>query len=154
MESQKECLEYLAKGGTLQNQYGTRVYLDKFGGQVIEHNPFAKYKTKKFYRLDSPEYWKAVPTNTIEPPLWPVPLALFLGVAMALYVHLDISEYQQEIDTLKYQVEELSDMYNDVNGELQTYQVKEQDIVSAGATREQAKEILKASEFYQLNPKH
>jgi hypothetical protein len=54
--TQEEILEHLCRGGTVENQYGTKVYLDKFGCQVIvnTHNPKSK---KVFYRFDNPEYW-------------------------------------------------------------------------------------------------
>ena len=53
-----QLLTHLANGGIVVNQYGTKVRLDSFGGQVVDHSGSISKSRKTYYQFDSPEYWR------------------------------------------------------------------------------------------------
>lgn len=95
MKTTEECLEALAKGKTLSNQYGNCITL-KDGLQVRSGKP--NKKRKEPYSFSSPEYWYIVKSNkhleakTEQPRgnlwfiLWGV-FAFAIGFEVALWVN-------------------------------------------------------------------
>lgn len=86
MKSTEECLEALAKGKTLSNQYGNCITL-KDGLQVRSGKP--NKKRKEPYSFSSPEYWFIVePKHKYN--LWLILLGIFgfaIGFEVALWVN-------------------------------------------------------------------
>lgn len=156
MNTQYEVLDHLAKGGMVINQYGTTVRLNKYGHQVVTHNPHAEWQNKTYYRFNSPQYWEAYECGTDKHSVnlltSIVPWAIVVpALVLGLNSH---TKYLEEKEAFEVTTFELESMYNEANSKLQKYEATEQEIMDLGASSEQAQEIVKASKTLNVPPKH
>lgn len=149
MNTQFECLDALAQGHTLTNGV-TFVYLDKLGYQIIVH---PNDNHPQAYTFDAPDYWTIVP-KPATPDINTSYLILFFIFLIPIVIAFMYITYNNETTQLQNAYNQLLHDNNDLTTELNSYHATEQELIELGASSSQAKDIIKSSELYDIDPKH
>ena len=156
MLTQQDCLNALANGKTLTNGQAY-VHLNKAGNQVL--SGYIPKKTRQHYSFDSPEYWhvyipkKTKNLTTIMYFIIVFATMLNLGVYFYETPTASIPQYRTKYVELQKAYNQLSLEHTSAKQQLEVYQITETQLKDLGASTSQAREIIKAAEVYNINPK-